>query len=142
MHELVIYGSGGHAREIAQLVDDVNAARPTWSFLGFLDDDAARHGMTLGGGRVLGGGDWLRSRSSVAVTVAIGNSVHRRRVVSALHGARFATLIHPRASIGARVSIGTGSMVCAGAVITCDVQLGSHVIVNVGSTVSHDCVLD
>ena len=142
MRELIIYGSGGHAREIAALVNELNAVTPTWSFLGFLDDDAQKHGIRIGDGEVLGGHAWWQRHTSVAVSIAIGGSVARRRVATMLPGAAFATLVHPSAIVGPRVNIGAGSMVCANTVITCDVTIGSHVIINVGATVAHDAALD
>lgn len=37
---LVIIGAGGLGREVAWLVDEVNQDKPTYEFLGFLDDGA------------------------------------------------------------------------------------------------------
>ena len=38
MTPLVIIGAGGFGREVLELVLDINAAAPTFEFLGFLDD--------------------------------------------------------------------------------------------------------
>src|SRR4051812_44280344 len=51
---LLLVGAGGFARETAEAVRAVNAVRPTWDLLGFLDDDPARHGVLFGGAPVLG----------------------------------------------------------------------------------------
>ena len=38
MTELVIVGAGGHGRETLDIVEAINAAEPTWTFQGFVDD--------------------------------------------------------------------------------------------------------
>jgi acetyltransferase-like isoleucine patch superfamily enzyme len=39
------------------------------------------------------------------------------------------------------VEVGPGSIVCSGSVLTTNVRVGAHVIVNLGCTVGHDAVL-
>lgn len=146
MIKLVIFGTGGFAREVHQLVEDINAHLPAFDFLGFLDEDMSRHGTQVHGFPVLGGIAWLGDAAcgDVQVSVAIGNPAAKRKVINAIAGvtaAPLATLIHPRAWIGNRVSIGAGSIVCAGALITTDIAIGRAVIVNIGSTVGHDAAL-
>jgi sugar O-acyltransferase (sialic acid O-acetyltransferase NeuD family) len=144
MTDLVIFGAGGHARETHQLVLDINADTPTWNLLGFLDGDSGRHGTEVHGMPVLGDEGWVAGRSEVAVSVAIGSTASKRRVVRGLSEAgcsRFATLVHPGAWVGRGVEIGEGSMICACNVVTTDIQIGCHVILNVGCTVSHDSVI-
>ncbi|MGF7233816.1 MAG: UDP-glucose 4-epimerase, partial [Frankia sp.] len=53
---LVIIGAGGHGRELLDVVEAVNAVRPAYRFLGFLDDGAPdRIPLARRGARVLGG---------------------------------------------------------------------------------------
>jgi sugar O-acyltransferase (sialic acid O-acetyltransferase NeuD family) len=146
MKNLVIFSCGGFAREVHQIVEDINYVSPTWNFLGFLDDDEARHKSEVHGHRVLGGIDWLfhESRADVNVIVAVGNTAAKRRIVERIKskGNRtFATLIHPRAWVGNRVSIGQGAIICAGTLITTYIAIREHVIINIGSTVGHDVVI-
>ena len=62
MQDVVIVGVGGLGRECSQWIEDVNAERPTFNALGFLDDNAAKHGTTSHGLPVLGNADWLAGR--------------------------------------------------------------------------------
>lgn len=147
MIKLVIVGTGGFAREVHQLVEDINAQMPAFDFVGFLDEDVSRHGTEVHGFPVLGGIAWLgqSANSTVKAAVAIGNPASKRRVIEAIArvtASPLATLIHPRAWVGNRVSIGAGSIVCAGALITTDIQVGRAVIVNIGTTIGHDAVLE
>ncbi len=139
---IVIVGTGGHAREIHELIEDINAEGPAaWEILGWLDSNAARHGATVHDLPVLGDVDWLPANPDVYVTVAIGAPPVRRRVVErvrAVGHTRFATLIHPTALIGRRVEIGEGTVICAGVITSTDYRLGQHVLLNRMATVAHD----
>ncbi len=138
MTDLVLFGTGGLAREVLQVALDANEAGPRWNVLGFLDDDAEMHGRTVHDLPVLGGAEWALEHPGTAVVVAIGGTSARRRIVRRLAGARFATLVHPRSWLGRRVQVGEGSIVCAGTAITTDIVLGQHVILNLNCTVGHD----
>ena len=54
---------------------------------------------------------------------------------------RFATLIDPSAMLSSSVTIDEGSIVCAGSILTVDIEIGKHVAVNLDCTVGHDAVL-
>ena len=141
---LVIVGVGGHGREMLGLVEAINAERPRYEILGFLDDDPARHGHVVHDHPVLGGRDWLRgTRAPPLVVLGIGVSSARARATARYDalGARYPTLVHPSASIGRRVSLAPGVIVTAGCIVTTDVIVGAHTHLNLGASVSHDCVL-
>lgn len=145
MTDLVLFGSGGFAREVLQVALDINRDSGRWNVLGFLDDDPDAVGRAIQGYPVLGGREWLRGRTSVHVTVAIGGTVAKRRVAQRLRevgDAPFATLVHPLAWVGRHVAVGEGSVLCAGTRVTTDVRLGRHATLNLNCTVGHDAVLD
>lgn len=50
-------------------------------------------------------------------------------------------VIHPRATVGQRVALGAGSIVCPGAIITVDCQIGRGLTMNLGATIGHDCTV-
>lgn len=141
--DLVIFGTGGHAREMHDLVMAVNQQKPVFNFLGFLDQstNAKISDTTI----VLGDHTWLSDKPKVRVAIAIGNSVSRLRVRNLIRSVcsnKFQTLIHPTACIGANCRIGDGSMISAGTVLTCGVTLGEHVIVNVRTSLSHEALVE
>lgn len=142
---LVIFGAGGHGREVLQTIRDINAVRPAWDCLGFLVDAGLEGAATVAGLPVLGGLDWLAGRPEVHVVVALGAPAARRAVVRRIRaqgGNPFPALVHPRAWTGAAVELGEGALICAGAMLTTDIRIGAHVHVNVGSTLAHDDVLE
>lgn len=144
MKRLAIYGGGGMAREVLELVRDINAVEPEFEVIGWLDDDASKAGTTLKGLPVLGPIERVSAEEvSFEAVIAIGNPVARSRIAARLdhHGVTSPVLIDPGAHVGRDVVIGAGSIVCAGAIVTTDVRLGRHVILNLNATVSHDSEL-
>lgn len=141
--DIVILGCGGFGREVAWLIERINAQRDTWNLLGFLDNNADLQGDTIGGYPVLGGDEYLTGRELWAVC-AIGASATRKKVTEKIKRAgnvKFATLIDPDAILSGRVSVGEGSIICAASTITVDVRIGRHAIVNLDCTLGHDAVI-
>lgn len=148
MRPLVLVGAGGFARETAELVRAINAVRPTWNLLGYLDDAPALAGTTVSGLPVLGGiGHLAELDDDTAVVVCVGNPrnfLSRAKVVGrlALPADRYATLVHPAAVVAGSVRLGVGTVVHATTVFTCDVAVGSHVAVMPGVVLTHDDVVE
>ena len=136
----VIVGTGGMGREAAAWVGD---ADPDRQLVGFLDDDAARHGQVVAGLPVLGALDWLTDHPDVEVVVAIGAPAPRDIMLDRLTaiGQRLVTVVHPSAYVGPRVQLDDGVIVCPGVVLTCDIQVRRAAILNYGAQVGHDGVI-
>lgn len=137
MKKLVIIGAGGHGRVVADIAQKLNS----YDEIVFLDDNLTAESMGLPiVGKVIDAEKYLHIAD---IFVAIGNCNARETLVERLlaMGATIPTLIHPNAVIGARVEIGAGTVVMAGAVVNPCVQLGKGVIVNTCASVDHDCVL-
>lgn len=149
---LVIIGCGGFGREVHDVVDAINAdhaARgldPAWDMLGYLDDNPSDfHGgqVVARGSQVLGGLDWLASADpAVAYVIGIGSPAIKARIDAALPQRTAATLVHPAATLGANVTLGPGTIVCAGVCITTNIQLGRHVHINLLCSIGHDTQID
>lgn len=148
-NDIVIVGSGGFGREVADVVMAVNEASgvPHWNLLGYLDDApsdtnierARRQGL-----EVVGPVNSDTLTSAPYFVVAINNGGIRRKLAERLEssGWKPATLIHPSAGIGSDCCIGEGSVLCAGVQITTNVTLGRHVHLNLNCTVGHDSVVE
>lgn len=142
--KLAIYGAGGFAREVAWLAESCREAGTDLDLLGFVDDDAARHGTALSGYPVLGLDalrDWV---PDAQVVVAVGNPTLRERLTEKVAAAGFghAMLVDPGCRRSRSVGIGRGTVVCAGTILTCDINVGDHVQINLDCTVGHDAVFD
>ncbi|WP_149588808.1 NeuD/PglB/VioB family sugar acetyltransferase [Tabrizicola flagellatus] len=144
MRDLVIFGCGGFGREILQIVLDQNAERPAWRMRGFLVSPEYPAPSTVQGFPVETGIGAFGEATTLAVAVGIGNPAARRKVVVELVAAgvrTFPPLVHPRAWLGRNVRLADGVIICAGALLTTDIELGEHCHVNIGATVGHDAVL-
>lgn len=140
---LLIAGAGGFGREAAETVRAVNARRPTWDLLGFLDDDPALRGLQVGGLPVLGPLASLDRFPDASLVVSVGrpeNYFARKRIVErlGLPASRYATVIHPAAVVPPDTRIGPGSVLLAGVVATTAVRIGAHVVVMPGAVLTHD----
>jgi sugar O-acyltransferase (sialic acid O-acetyltransferase NeuD family) len=144
--ELVVVGAGGFGRETVEAVRALNAAGSRWRLAGYLDDDPARHGKVIDGVPVLGGTGKLGKMPDVFVVVCTGrpdNYASRPRIVEALGlpSERYATIIHPSASVSVTSRIGPGSVLLAQTVLTAAVTIGSHVAIMPHVTLTHDDVI-
>ena len=140
---VVILGAGGFAREVLDVYDACNEAGwGPFEVVGFLADDSPV-GTRVNDRPILGGVDWLSGRDDVMAICAIGDPATRRRVVRAAaeSGASFHTVVHPDARMTRWVELGSGTVVTAGCILTNQIRIGSHVHVNLDSTIGHDCVV-
>lgn len=144
MKDIVIVGSGGFGREVKVLIDDINKKLPTYVFKGFYDDGVEK-GTLVNGYKVLGGiSDLNDVSSSLQVAIAIGAPATKRKIIDQLDNdnLEFPTLIHPSAICSQDfVSIGKGSIICAGNILTCNIEIQDFVILNLMCTVGHDSVI-
>jgi sugar O-acyltransferase (sialic acid O-acetyltransferase NeuD family) len=139
-------GAGGFARETAEAVRALAAAGAGWRLAGYLDDDPALHGTVIDGLAVLGGTGALASMPDACVVVCTGrpgNYASRPRIVETLGlpPERYATIIHPSASVSSTSRVGPGTVLLAQAVLTAAVTVGSHVAVMPQVTLTHDDVV-
>lgn len=143
MRDLLLFGSGGLARETLGAVAAVNEVAPTWRVLGIVDDNPSLHGGQVGGVPVLGGRTVLEDHPHAAVALCTGSPrdlVSRRRVPTELGIApeRWATVVHPSAQLGPRVELAPGVVLLASVVCTADVRIGPHVVVMPATVLTHD----
>lgn len=143
MKDLYIIGAGGFGREVAWLVERINDAEPVWNLKGFIDDKMSLWGSAGGGYPILGGTEYLIQQGDVYAVCAIGSAATRKRVITNFMGTsvKFATLIDPPVLISRRVKIGEGTIICAGSIVTVDIQIGNHVIINLDCTIGHDAYI-
>lgn len=143
MRDICIVGAGGFGREVLWLIQRINEKEKCWNILGYIDDHIPA-GTSLDEYPVLGTCEDLLGMEDVWVVVAVGASKVRRQIVEKIACSgklHFATLIDPSVLLSKRVTIGEGSIICAGSILTVDIQVGKHVIINLDCTVGHDAVM-
>ena len=137
---LVLVGGGGHASDVLQAVEAVNAVRATYQVVGVLDDDE------VDGRRFAGRGvDRIGSVEDVltvdaAYVLCLGWPWTRHAVARRIgeRGRPAPAIVHPSADIGVGVELGPGSVVLGGAHISPFVRFGAHALVSYLASVGHD----
>lgn len=144
MKDLYIIGAGGFGREVAWLVERINKVSPAWNLKGFIDDDESIWDSKEDGYPVLGGCEHLKNMGDVYAICAVGSAKVRKQIIDKLTDSQveYATLIDPSVIASERLDIGKGSIICAGSILTVDVKIGKHVIINLDCTVGHDVIIE
>lgn len=132
MKNVIIIGSGGHGRVVA---DIVRAAGD--SVAGFLDDSRTSE-------EVLGTtGDYAKFASDdTAFVIAVGNARIRERLSASMNNCKWYTAIHPSAVISPDARIGEGTVIAPNAVVNSGASIGRHCIVNTAAVVEHDNMIE
>lgn len=132
---VVIFGTGGFAREVACVLHDLGRGH---EIAAFHEPDEAYQARDLLGVAVQPQSAFDPTKHRAVV--GIGNPAIRQKVVGQLPPETvFDTLIHPAAVMSQWVDVGEGSVICAGAVLTCQIRIGKHCHLNLNTTVGHDC---
>ncbi|MEP6610084.1 MAG: acetyltransferase [Burkholderiaceae bacterium] len=134
--QLLIFPYNGNGREA------VDALGTQFELAGFIDDSPEKQGIDRHGFRVMD----RTALSSIpdarvlAVPGGPASFITRRDVILGLRirTERFATVIHPTASVSEFARIGRNVLIMAGVVITSNAAIGDHVCVLPNSVVHHD----
>jgi sugar O-acyltransferase (sialic acid O-acetyltransferase NeuD family) len=135
--DLIIIGGGGFAKEVIWLANDCNR-----KVRGVLDDNEHTHQTYIQGSRVLGNISSWNDYIDCEFVIAIGSPRTRFAVYKKMLETGepdFTTLIHPSVMYSNTVEFGIGVIVCAGTILTVDVKIGDHNILNLNVTVGHEC---
>ncbi|MEN1944506.1 acetyltransferase [Luteimonas sp. MJ293] len=133
---LMIFGAGGFGREMAWLARQCREDKIEVSFVvdrpEYLTGDVNEIPV-----RLL---DDCESTPDVCYVVALGDPAQRRKAVAACEarGLHPTILVHPRVEASDTVVLGIGSVVCAGSILTVNIEIGEHVQVNLSCTIGHD----
>ncbi|EPY05551.1 acetyltransferase (the isoleucine patch superfamily) protein [Paenibacillus alvei TS-15] len=142
MRKIIIWGAGGHAREVNWLCEEMGV-----QVLGFLDERPEMKGQLVNGVPVLGtlaDIEALRHEIEIVCTGVGAPALKKQFTINTIRlGFRIADpLIHPRVRLSRRNIVGQGSMICEGAILTDNIRIGCHVIINRSANISHDTIID
>jgi len=133
---LVIIGSGGHAKSVANVAKSCG-----YKVLAFVDDKNA--GTNLLNIPIINSNETIKKYSDQNFFIAIGNNATRKLVSkeykSKLPQANFPSIIHKSSVIGIDCVIGEGTILMAFSHIGPDSKIGKFCIINTSSSIDHDC---
>lgn len=145
MTDVVILGAGGFARELYWLFLEANQESRRWNVLGFVDDKPELEGAVICELPVLGNMGWLEGNAHRGVRLICSAGDPRARRILAERGAAlgydFCTAVHPSARMSKWVDLGPGTIITAGCVLTTQIKVGAHTLLNLNSTIGHDAII-
>ncbi|GAA2020946.1 acetyltransferase [Terrabacter terrae] len=136
---VLLVAAGGLAREAATAAQAAGVR-----VLGCLDDAPGTWGREVATGLpVLGGLELAAEYTAASLLVCAGKGSTRERIVARLGALgvssdRYATLVHPRASLAPDTVVRPGTLVLAGVVATANVVIESHVVLMPNVVLTHD----
>lgn len=142
--DIAIIGTGGMAREVRWVIDDLNRVESKWNVLGWVSKE--KPGSIIAGLPVLGDDDWLLSRDKqIDVVVSVSSGELRKRIVNRLKQNKniaFPSIVSRSAEVSDSVKIGEGAIIMNQSLLTVDIIIGDFFLCNCGGAVSHDCRFD
>jgi len=121
-----LIGSGGHAREV---MSQMRQTLPC-----FVDDEyLCKHTLPLS----------KFDPSKYLAMIAVGDSKQRKEICDKLPSdTKYFSFIHSSAHImDASIFAGKGAFIGANCILTTNIRIGNHVILNRGNHISHDCII-
>ena len=140
--DIAVFGAGGFGLEVAMLIEQINQITHKWNLIGFFDDGKVK-GQVINDYPLHGGVEELNAwQRSLGIVFAVGNPLIKKKIVQKMDNKylSFPTLIHPSVIMGSPkfVTVGEGSIICAGTIITTNITIGRHVVLNLACTVGHE----
>jgi len=124
--KLALFGYGGHAREVACQIDQ--------EVTFFVDDEYANN---------IAKPISKFNPEEYLMMVAVADSKDRADIVSRLpKETKYFTFIHPTVQImDDNIEVGEGSFIGANSILTTNIKLGKHALLNRGNHIGHDCFI-
>lgn len=146
MEKIAIVGTGGFARELVTLVQDINKNKPMYELIGFIDGSVAK-GTNINGYPVIGCDDEIeKTTEKIGLVLSLGNPKLKKKIKEKFTNPLiyYPTLIHPSVIVGDEkyVKIGAGCIICAGCILTTNIVIKDFVTLNLQCTVGHDTIIN
>ena len=137
-NDIYIVGTGGFAREVLFLLDDLGRFGDVKAFLepASIWEERFKESEIMEK-KVLPMSDYRPSKGQVIIGVADAK-IRKLSTEQLPVGTDYLTVVHPSACVSRWCKIGEGSVITAGCIVTTQVDLGVHCHLNLGTTIGHD----
>ena len=145
MQDLVIIGAGGVGKEVAWIIEQINKFKPTFTILGYIDDNGEIHGNIINGYKILGNIEYLLNMNQdLCVVCAIANYNVKKNIIAKLRFKKFhfPSIIHPDIYINNTNKIGVGNIIYPGVIITTNIIMGDFVIISPKCGIAHEVIIE
>jgi sugar O-acyltransferase (sialic acid O-acetyltransferase NeuD family) len=130
---IIIIGAGGHSKVIIDIIRELG----NYNIVGIYDDNKIGY---FSGIKIIGKISEINNTIDYFI-IGIGNDKIRKKIAEEYNQLKWATLIHPKTIIAKTAIIKEGSVVCAGAIIQTEVEVGKHCIINTNCSIDHESTI-
>lgn len=133
--KLYIFGASGHGKVVSEVVASTNS-----KIEALIDDEPQMENFGLI--PIISSKFIQLPNPDVAMIIAIGNNLIRKKLSLRFSEYNFFTSIHKTAYISSSSTLGMGTVVMLHSIINADAKIGNHVIINTAALIEHDCTID
>jgi len=144
MNKIIIIGGGGHAG----ITYDCILSQKKYEPIGYIDEKKGNLDE-LGikyHGNLENIKNLLNKFNNLYFIIGIGDNYTRFKIVNLLKKnnlkIKWATVIHPSASLSNKIKIGEGSLILNSSIISFNSVIKKHVCINTGASIDHDNIFD
>jgi sugar O-acyltransferase (sialic acid O-acetyltransferase NeuD family) len=142
--QLIIIGAGGAGQEVAWAATSLNS-KLKFSSIAYADDNPEKKGTVLYGYPTLGSIEEINQGlvTKPHFICGVGNNLARIKLVNQalLLGWTPVSIIDPTVMMANDVTIGEGTYIAAGVILSPNSKIGDHVIINHHCSIGHDSQL-
>lgn len=131
---ILIIGAGGHSKVIIDIIRELG----NYNIIGIYDDNKTGY---FSGIKIIGKIAEINNKKSEYFIIGIGNDKIRKKIAEEYNQLKWATLIHPKTIIAKTAIIKEGTVICAGAIIQTEVEVGKHCIINTNCNIDHESII-
>jgi sugar O-acyltransferase (sialic acid O-acetyltransferase NeuD family) len=151
---IVIYGTGGCAKEIKALIDEINDYSYTniYHLVGFVTNDPNEIGKSIEDVEIITSNMEFSGYSDkfpvIGVIIGLADPKVKEKIFQEIMGLNisnivFPNLIHPLSNLSksSNNNMGRGVVICSGVNLTVNVRLGDFVLLNRSCNIGHDSTI-
>lgn len=126
---MYLYGASGHAKVILDILEASHI-----EIEGLVDDNPNIN-------ELLGYPVFHGKEDISPLIISIGDNKIRQAIAHKID-VEFGIAIHPSAIVSPNAIVGEGSVIMQGTIVQSCVRIGKHCIINTGTSVDHECVIE